>query len=72
MLVNKVYLQAYQTNSENIDDNYNHIIFEFGMNYTVDSIRECYIKRKKEMENKADAELLRSLGYSDKDILASK
>lgn len=54
---------------ELMDDDYNYIMFEFQMNYTVDSIRNGYIKVQKEKENKASDDLLHKLGYSDKDIL---
>lgn len=55
-----------------MDDDYNYIMFEFQMNYTVDSIRNGYIKVQKEKENKASDDLLHKLGYSDKDILNNK
>lgn len=52
-----------------MDDDYNYIMFEFNMNYTVESVRHGYQEiKKKESENASD-ELLAELGYSDADIL---
>ena len=52
-----------------MDDDYNYIMFEFNMNYTIESVRNGYQEiKKKESENLSD-ELLAELGYSDADIL---
>lgn len=52
-----------------MDDDYQYIMFEFNMNYTVESVRHGYQEmKKKESENVSD-DLLAKLGYTDADIL---
>ena len=55
-------------NIEYQDLDWNYIIYEFNMNYSLDSIRLAYQKTKKESE-KPTNDLLRELGYTDDDLL---
>lgn len=54
---------------QNRDDEWLHIIYEFAMNYSVDSLRKGYFENQKAEKEKASNELLRNLGYSESDIL---
>lgn len=59
-------------NPDLMDDDYNYIIFEFQMNYTIESIRHGYIENRKKQNDRVKDELLKKLGYSDSDILNRK
>lgn len=59
-------------NPDLMDDDYNYIIFEFQMNYTIDSVRHGYIENQKKQKERVQDDLLRKLGYSDSDILKRK
>lgn len=53
-----------------MDNDWNYIVFEFNMNYTMESVRNGYLEaKKKEKESEVDIDLMRELGFSDADIL---
>lgn len=58
-----------QVQPELMDDDYDFIIYEFMMNYSVESIRNGYWERKKKESQKVDNDLLLELGYNDDDLL---
>lgn len=51
------------------DDDWEFIVFEFNMNYSVDSMRSAYQEAIKKEKSHVDDDLLISLGYTDKDLL---
>lgn len=55
-----------------MDSDYDYIMFEFNMNYSVDSVRSAYHEAKQKEAERASDDLLRKLGYSDSDILNRK
>lgn len=69
MLLNQVYLKVCQVPTDLQDDDWNYIVFEFSMNFTLDSIRTAYFKEKEEKEKMLDNDTLRALGYTDEDLL---
>lgn len=56
-------------NRDLMDRDYNYIMYEFNMNYSLESLRRGYLKAKKEEKERVSDDVLRSLGYSDSDIL---
>lgn len=69
--MNQVYLKVCPVKPEYQDEDWNYIVFEFSMNFTVDSVRSAYWKSKEEQNKFVDKEMLRELGYNDEDILNS-
>lgn len=54
---------------DNCDDcDFNYIVFEYLMNYSVDSLRMSYHQAKKKEKERASDDLLLELGYSVEDI----
>lgn len=51
------------------DENYDFLVYDFAMNYSMDSLRQGYFKWKEKEDSKVDDDLLRELGYSEDDIL---
>ncbi len=56
-------------NRDLMDRDYNYIMYEFNMNYSLESLRRGYLKAQKEEKERVSDDVLRSLGYSDSDIL---
>lgn len=54
---------------ENRDEDWEYIVFEYAMNFSIPQIKEAYKKHKKETGDAVDADTLRKLGYSEEDIL---
>lgn len=54
---------------ELMDNDYNYIMFEFNMNYSIESVRNGYIKGKKAKSERVSDDILLRLGYTDKDLL---
>lgn len=54
-----------------MDDDWCYIIFEFVMNYSIDSFRTSYAKNKEDESKKVKADTLRKLGYSEEQIKKS-
>ena len=52
-----------------MDEDYQYIMFEFNMNYTVEGVRHGYLKHKEEKNKIPTDELMAELGYSDEDVL---
>ena len=50
------------------DDEYDWFVFEFLMNYSIEGLRNGYIKAKEEKEKEVSNEMLRKLGYTEDDI----
>lgn len=66
-LINRVCFQTFPVkDNEYIDDDLNYILFEFNMNYTVDSVRSVYHENR---NNTVSDDILRELGYDDEDIM---
>lgn len=67
-LINLVSFREFPVkNKDYIDDDFNYIVFEFCMNFSLESVRSAYFENKK---NKPVSEnILRELGYDDDDIL---
>lgn len=59
-ILNQVFLKVCPVNPDYMDADWNYIINEFNMNFTVDSFRSAYQKLKSE---KVDADVLEELGY---------
>lgn len=72
MLVIQDYLKVCPVQSDLQDDDWNFIVCEFALNYSLDSIRYSYQKNKEKELNKVDADKLRELGYSEEMIAKSK
>lgn len=62
-------MTTYQVNKDLIDEDYTYILFEFNMNFTIDSIRSGYNENKKKQTENDNDDILAELGYSDEDIL---
>lgn len=58
--------------SENRDADWEFIVFEYAMNFSVEQLKEAYKKQKEEEKNAVDADTLRKLGYSEEMILGMK
>ncbi len=56
-------------NKELMDNDYQYIVFEFNMNFSIDSLRKSYYESKKKLKENDNDDILRELGYSDSDIL---
>ena len=54
------------------DENYNFLLYDFAMNYSLDSLRTGYQEWKKKEQAQIDDDLLRELGYSEEDILLNQ
>lgn len=54
--------------SEKRDEDWEFIVFEYAMNFSIESLREAYRKQKEDEKNAVDAETLRMLGYSEEAI----
>lgn len=54
---------------ENRDADWEFIVFEYTMNFSVEQLKEAYKKQKEEEKNAVDADTLRKLGYSEEAIL---
>lgn len=54
---------------ENRDADWEFIVFEYAMNFSLDELKDGYRKHKQEEATKVDAETLRMLGYSEDAIL---
>ena len=50
------------------DSDWIYIIYEFNMNYSVESLRHGYAEMKKKAENYVESDMLRAAGYSEEDI----
>lgn len=51
------------------DSDWEFIVFEFAMNFTIEDMRAAYQKQKEHDANIVDDETLRKLGYSEEDIM---
>lgn len=71
-LISQDYLKVCPVKSDLQDDDWNFIVCEFALNYSIDSIRWSYNKYKEESKKKVDADKLRELGYSEDVIARSK
>ncbi len=69
LLVNRGCSMASVVNRDLMDRDYNYIMYEFNMNYSLESLRRGYLKSQKEEKERVSDDVLRSLGYSDSDIL---
>lgn len=70
ILLNQDFLKVCPVHPDLMDDDYHYIVFEFNMNYTIESVRHGYLESKKQKkESEVDDDLMRKLGYSDSDIL---
>lgn len=58
---------GYQQNND--DEDLEFLLYDFAMNYSIDSLRKGYFDWKKKIESEVDDDLLRELGYSEDDIL---
>ena len=58
---------GYQQNND--DEDLEFLLYDFAMNYSIDSLRKGYFDWKKKNESEVDDDLLRELGYSEDDIL---
>lgn len=54
---------------ENRDADWEFIVFEYAMNFSLEELKDGYRKHKREESAKVDAETLRMLGYSEDAIL---
>lgn len=54
------------------DDDWNYIIYEFAMNYNLETFRRFYGDMKKKEKEKVDAEKMRKLGYSEEQIARTR
>lgn len=50
------------------DEFYNFMLYDFVMNYSLETMRQGYVDTLEKKNNKIDNELLRKLGYSEEDI----
>lgn len=66
------YLKECPVKPDYQDDDWYFIMFEFAMNYSLDSIRIAYAKQHEEEKKKVNAEKLRALGYSEEQIRKAK
>lgn len=70
LLQTLVILERSRGFQDNCDDcDYNHIVFEYMMNYSVDSLRMSYHEAKKKEKERISDDLLLELGYSFEDVL---
>lgn len=54
------------------DEDLDFLLYDFAMNYSIDSLRTGYNKWMENENSKVDDDLLRELGYSEEDILMNK
>lgn len=59
-------------NCNNEDEHLDFLLYDFAMNYSIDSLRIGYMKWKEKENSEVDDDLLRELGYSEEDILRNK
>lgn len=70
LLQTLVILERSRGFQDNCDDyDYNHLVFEFIMNYSVDSLRHAYHEGKKKDRERVSDDLLLELGYSVDDVM---
>lgn len=50
------------------DGDWEYIIYEINMNYTIDSLRQGYAEMRKKQSNYVSNDVLRAAGYSEEDI----
>lgn len=55
-------------NSDNLDQLFFHIWYEYFMNIDKDTVKQAYHKTKEKENSKVDADVLRELGYTEEDI----
>lgn len=70
VLFQKVCLMGLNYNYE--DEDLDFLLYDFAMNYSIDSLRTGYNKWMENENSKVDDDLLRELGYSEEDILMNK
>lgn len=58
--------------AEKRDEDWEFIVFEYAMNFSVSELKERYMRHRREEANAVDADTLRMLGYSEEDILRGK
>lgn len=72
ILLNQACLTVCPVSPDLMDYDWQYIVYMFNMNYTPESMRTAYHKEEKRKSQIASDDLLRDLGYSDKDILEKK
>lgn len=65
----QAYSQVCPVPSDKQDSDWEYIVFEFAMNFTLDGVRAAYQKQKEQEANYVDDETLRKLGYSEEAIM---
>lgn len=69
LLQTLVILERSKGFQDNCDDwDYNYIVFEYFMNYSLESLRTSYHKAKKQEQERVSDDLLLELGYSMDDV----
>lgn len=72
ILVSQVSLTACPVNPDLQDSDWSFIVYEFTMNYSIDSLRQAYREYLKKENEKVNNEMLRKLGYSEESISKRK
>lgn len=71
-ITNLDYLKGFQIDEELIDDDYNYILWEYHMNFSLESLRNGYQELKEKKNSQVTDDILLELGYGDSDILNRK
>lgn len=64
-----VYFRTLPFPLNEIDDDFIDIFFKFANTYTEESILSGYVKQVVEKEKEVSSDMLKDLGYTDKDLL---
>lgn len=64
-----VYFRTLPVPLNEIDDDFIEIFFKFANTYTEESILSGYVKQTMEKEKEVSSDVLKDLGYTDKDLL---
>lgn len=69
ILTSQHLLKGCQVQNDLCDGDWAFIVYEFFMNFSVDSLRHSYFENQKKKETEVSDDLLRELGYSEDAIL---
>lgn len=62
------FLRESPVTSSDRDNDWQYIMFEYAMNYSLSGIKKSYWEYKQKKAQAVDADTLRKLGYSEEDI----
>lgn len=69
LLLSQQLLKVCPVSADYQDELWSFVVYEFNMNYTIENFRKSYANYIKKQETKVSDDLLRTLGYSEEDIL---